>query len=58
MGFIDEDVIDPKFVENKSVILLVLGEEVFQAFCSGGILLLDGFDEIAVGSLRTRMFAK
>ena len=34
MGLVDEDVIDAEFVEHQPVILLVLGEQVFQAFGS------------------------
>ena len=58
MRLVDENVIDAEFVEHQPVILLVLGKQVFQAFCSGGLLLLDGLDEIAVGSLGCRVFAK
>ena len=32
MRLVDEDVIDAEFVEDQPVILLVLGEQVFQAF--------------------------
>ena len=54
MGLVDEDVIDAEFVEDQPVILLVLGEQVLQAFRSRGLLLLDGLDEVAVGSLVRR----
>ena len=50
MGFVDEDVIDAEFVKHQPVILLVVGEQVFQAFAPCGLLLLDGLDEVAVGS--------
>jgi hypothetical protein len=49
MRLVDEDVIDAEFVEHQPVILLVLGEQVFQAFGPRGLLLLDGLDEVAVG---------
>ena len=58
MRLVDEDVIDAEFVEHQPVILLVLGEQVLQAFGSGGLLLLDGLDEVAVGSLGARVFAQ
>ena len=35
MGLVDEDVIDAEFVEHQPVILLVLGEQVLQAFARG-----------------------
>ena len=54
MGLVDEDVIDAEFVEHQPVILLVLGEQVLQAFGPCGLLLLDGLDEVAVGSLGRR----
>ena len=57
MRLVDEDVIDAKFIEHEPVVLLVLGEQVLEAFGSGGFLLLDGLDEIAVGILLGRMFA-
>ena len=52
MGLVDEDVIDAEFVEDQPVILLVLGQQVLQAFGPRRLLLLDGLDEIAVGALR------
>ena len=58
MGLVDEDVIDAEFVEHQPVILLVLGEQVLQPFASGGLLLLDGLDEVAVGTLVARVFAE
>ena len=58
VGLIDEDVIDAKLVEYQSVILLVLGEQVLQTLGSRGFLFLDGLDEVAVGTLGARMFAK
>ena len=36
MRLVDEDVIDAEFIEDQPVILLVLGEQVFQAFGSRG----------------------
>ena len=51
MGLVDEDVIDAEFVEHQPVILLVLGEQVLQPFLARGLLLLDGLDEVAVGTL-------
>ena len=54
MRLVDEDVIDAELVEHQPVILLVLGEQVLQAFASGGLLLLDGLDEVAVGALGCR----
>ena len=58
MGLVDEDVIDAEFVEHQPVILLVLGEQVLQPFGSRGLLLLDGLDEVAVGSLCAGVFAE
>ena len=57
MRLVDEDMVHSKFVKNKPIILLVLGEQVFQAFASGGLLLLDGLDEVAVGTLGPGVFA-
>ena len=51
MRLVDEDVIDAKFVEHQPVILLVLGQQVLQPLLAGGLLLLDGLDEVAVGAL-------
>ena len=56
MRFVDENVIDAEFVEHQPVILLVFGEQVLEAFASCGLLLLDGLDEIAVGTFATRVF--
>jgi hypothetical protein len=58
MVLVDEEVIDAEFVKDESVILLVLGEQVLQAFLPGGFLLLHGLAEIAVGAFCTRMFAE
>ena len=58
MRLVDEDVIDAEFIEHQPVILLVLGEQVLQAFASRGLLLLDGLDEVAVGTLCAGMFAQ
>ena len=58
MGLVDEDVIDAEFVEHQPVILLVLGEQVLQAFGPRRLLLLDGLDEIAVGTLGAGVFAE
>ena len=57
MGLVDEDVIDAEFVEHQPVILLVLGQQVFQAFASRRLLLLDGLDEVAAGTFGSGMFA-
>jgi len=57
MGFVNEDVIDAEFVEYQPVVFLVLGKQVLQAFTSGGFLLLDGLDEVAVGTFGACMFA-
>ena len=56
MRLIDEDMVNTKFIKNEPVVLLVFGEQVFQAFDSRGLLLLDGLDEIAVGTLCPCMF--
>ena len=58
MRLVDEDMIDAEFVEHQPVILLVLGEQVFEAFGSRGLLLLDGLDEVAVGALGAGVFAQ
>ena len=50
MRLVDEDVIDAEFVEHQPVVFLVLGEQVLQPFLAGGLLLLDGLDEVAVGA--------
>ena len=47
MRLVDEDVIDAKFVEHQPVILLVLGQQVFQPLFALGLLLFDGLDEVA-----------
>ena len=52
VGLVDEDVIDAQLVEHQPVVLLVLGEQVFQALLALGLLLLDGLDEVAVGAGR------
>ena len=33
MGLVDEDVIDAEFIEHQPVVFLVLGKQVFEAFC-------------------------
>ena len=58
MRLIDKNVVHTNFVKHDPIILLVLGEQVFQPFAAGGLLLLDGLDEIAVGSLGPGMFAE
>ena len=45
---VDEDVVDAQLVEDQPVVLLVLGQQVFQLAPRGGLLLLDGLDEVAV----------
>ena len=56
MRLVDEHVVDPEFVEHQPVIFLILGDEVLQAFGPCRLLLLDGLDEVAVGSLGGCMF--
>ena len=51
MGLVDEDVIDAQLVEHQPVILLVLGEQVFQPLLAAGLLLLDGLDDVAAACL-------
>jgi hypothetical protein len=58
MSFVDEDVIDADFIEHQPVILLVLGQQVLQAFGPGRLLLFDGLDEVSVVALRSGMFAQ
>jgi len=48
VAFVNEDVVDAELVENQAVILLVLGQEVFQALLALGFLLFDGLDEVAL----------
>ena len=48
VAFIDEDVVDAQLVEDQAVILLVLGQQVFQAFLALGFLLFDGLEEVAL----------
>ena len=48
LGFVDEYVIDAEFVEHQAVILLVLGEQLFQPLLAAGLLLLDRLDQIRV----------
>ena len=50
MRLVDEDVIDAQLVEHQPVILLVLGQQVFQPFLAGGLLLLDGLDDVAAAA--------
>ena len=47
---VNEEVIDAQLIEHQPVVFLVLGEQVFQAFFSGGLLLLDGLDQVAVSA--------
>ena len=56
VGLVDEDVIDAQFVEDQPVVLLVLGQQVFQLLLAGGFLLFDGLDEVAVGAFVCRVF--
>ncbi len=58
MHLVDEDMIDAEFVEYEPVIFLVFGQQVLQPFGPGGLLFLDGLDEIAVGSLGACVFAQ
>ena len=58
MRLVDEDMIDAEFVEHQPVILLILGKQVLQAFVPRGLLLLDGLDEVAVGSLVAGVLAE
>jgi hypothetical protein len=46
---IDDEVVDPQLVEHQPVVLLVLGEQVFQLRLARRLLLLDRLDEVAVG---------
>ena len=51
MRLVDEDMIDAEFVEDEAVILLLLGQQVFQALDAGDFLLLDLLDEVATCAL-------
>jgi len=50
VGFVDKQVIDAEFVEHEPVVLLVLGEQLLQALFAFHLLLLDGLDDVAVGT--------
>ena len=50
MRLVDEDVIDAQLVEHQPVVLLVLGQQVFQPLLAAGLLLLDGLDDVAVAA--------
>ena len=50
LRLVDEDVIDAQLVEHQPVVLLVLGQQVFQPLLAAGLLLLDGLDDVAVGA--------
>ena len=52
MRLVDEEVIDAQLVEHQPVILLVLGQQVFQPLLAAGLLLLDGLDDVAVAARR------
>ena len=52
VGLVDEEVIDPKLVEDQAVVFLVLGEELLQPLLPPGLLLLDGLDDVPVGTVR------
>jgi hypothetical protein len=58
MRLVNKDMIHSKLIKNQSIILLIFGEQVLQAFASRGLLLLDGLDEVAVGTLGAGMFAQ
>ena len=51
--FTNDEVIDGQVVEHKAIILFVLGKQVFQLRLACGLLLLDGFDQVPLGSCRT-----
>ena len=55
LGLVDEDVIDAQFIEDKAVVLLVLGQQGLQPLGAGRLVLLDGFDEVSVGPFRPGM---
>ena len=50
MRLVDEDMIDAQLVEHQPVILLLLGQQVFQPFLAGGLLLLDRLDDVAAAA--------
>jgi hypothetical protein len=50
VGLVDEQVVDPQLVEDEPVVLLVLGQELLQPLLASGFLLLDGLDDVAVGT--------
>ena len=54
MRLVDEDMVDAELVEHQPVILLVLGQQVFQPLLAGGDLLLDRLDDVAVAHATCR----
>ena len=52
VGLVDEQVVHAQLVEHQAVILLVLGEQVLEPLLAGGLLLLDGLDDVALGTRR------
>jgi len=50
MRLVDEDMVHTQLVKNQSIILLVLGGQVFELGLACRFLFFDGLDEIAVGS--------
>ena len=54
MRLVDEDMIDAELVEHQPVVLLVLGQQVFQPLLAAGLLLLDGLDDVACARARRR----
>ena len=54
MRLVDEDMIDAQLVEHQPVVLLVLGQQVFQPLLAAGFLLLDGLDEVAAAARACR----
>ena len=47
---VNEDVIDAEFVKHQAVVLLVLGQKLFEPLLAVGFLLLDGLDEVPVAA--------
>jgi len=50
MGLVDKDVIDAQFIEKRARYPSCPGRAGFEFGFAAGLLLLDGFDQIAIGT--------
>ena len=50
VGLVNKGVINTEFIEHQPVVFLILRQQVFQLLYACGLLLFDGFDDVAVGT--------